>query len=207
MSDNRLLSMLAGAKNVMNKVETGDFKRGASGTLNESGLTGDKLLAQVPQGGQGGGYNEYAPRPVDVNNMGGTPYKNLNTTKMPANIVQAMVDNPSQAPSMAGPTFTLEDVSSLVNPNANQAPFTPPQHYPNQQPVQIDESIQQKYGQKTITLTEAELDAKIQNALFEFMSTTFTKNLKEQTIERTINALIKEGAIVKRGTTKKKKQV
>jgi len=184
MSDNsKLMAMLAGAKNVMNKVESGDYTTG-NVDASQQGLTSDNLVESVqgmpnPTGGQ------YGTRPM------GNTYKNLSTSKMDPAILKAMVDNPMPQQSMGsggGPTFTLEDVQGLVQKQSTTAPqYTP-------QPIQ-EQAPANSYGQKMITMTESELEAKIKNTLFEFMATTFVSTLKEETIKKTITTLIKEGKI------------
>ena len=115
-------------------------------------------------------------------------------------ILKAMVDNPMPQQTMAsgnGPTFTLEDVQALVKKEVTQAPQYAPQPI-SEQPVAthtVQGQVVNNYGQKVITMTEAELEAKIKNTLFEFMATTFVKTLKEETIKKTIGTLIKEGKI------------
>ena len=207
--DNRLIAMLQGAKSVMNKVEgkegmapqqpqQAQQKQQVPQQMQQQPnqmVEGHQLLESLPPGVQPQ-QSVNPARPMPSN------FKNINTTKMPKAIVDSMVNN--QIPSgpvinQAGmPTFSLEDVASMVNPNANQQPVY-------QQP-QVNENVQQpqvnNFGQKTITLTEAELDAKIKNALFEFMATTFTKTLTEATIKKTIGTLIKEGKLK---VTQKKK--
>jgi hypothetical protein len=228
MADNRLMAMLQGAKNVMNKVETGDFKRGDQGYTNQ-GVTSDQLVENVnpqqmqqaqpvqqqqqqrqptqqelqaqlqAQTMQQQQPNEYAPRPA-AQPIPQT-YRNLHTSKMPPSILEAMVKDPQNVKipaSLGGEAFSIQDVAALVNPQGQQ-PQQPRMNEHVQQPIQ---SGVNQYGQKTVTLTEAELDAKIKNALFEFMSTTFTKTLTEATIKKTMGMLIREGKLK---VTQKKK--
>jgi hypothetical protein len=225
MEDNRLIAMLQGAKNVMNKVETGQFKRGENGYTNQ-GITSDQLVEHAPgmptqmqpqqiqqpqqlsqaqlqaqlqaQTQQQFAPNQYAPRPNAAPIQ--QTYKNLHTSKMDPAILDAMVKNPQHQKipsSLGGEAFSINDVAALVNPQGQQQPRV---NENVQQPIQ---SGTNQYGQKTITLTEAELDAKIKNALFEFMSTTFTKTLTEATIKKTMGMLIKEGKLK---VTQKRKQ-
>ena len=50
-------------------------------------------------------------------------------------------------------------------------------------------------GQMLITLTEAELDAKINKALVSFMGNVFKKQISENAIKKTIKTLISEGKL------------
>jgi hypothetical protein len=195
ISKERLQAMLGGAKQVMDKVNDTDFKVDHS-RVNETISGNVELLASLPDGATPQGN---PTRPM------GNNYANLHTSKMPDAIKNAMINNPMPKLEMGsgnGPTFTLEDVKSLVQPQLA------PQNVSQQAPQQVSQSINEtsivnSQGQRLITMTEAELDNKIQGALLEFMATTFTKNLTENTIKKTISTLIKEGKIkVKQKTTK-----
>jgi hypothetical protein len=219
MADDRLIAMLQGAKNVMNKVEEKGFKRGEQGYVPQ-GITSDQLVesidprlmqqqhtqqyrepsqqelqAQLQAQMQQFQPNTYAPRPVPQPIP--QTYRNINTTKMPQSIVEAMVQNPQSVKipaSLGGEAFSIDDVAALVNPQQRYQQTNAQVNERVQQPQTIQAGVNQ-YGQKTITLTEAELDAKIKNALFEFMSTTFTKTLTEATIKKTMGMLIREGKL------------
>ena len=173
---NRLMAMLGGAKAVMNKVEGNDYERG---NVNENQITAnpDKLLKELPEGHTPP--STYVPNPNGIEQT----HKNLHTTKMSPAIVKAMMENPMPQQSMGG-TFDLSDVAELVgkqpiiNTPVNEAVYTPI-----------------KTGEKMITISESQLDAKIKDALLSFMTETFTKTLTENTIKKTITTLIKEGKI------------
>jgi hypothetical protein len=49
-------------------------------------------------------------------------YKNLKTTKMPKNIVDAMVNNPIEIPESPYPSFELDQVEDLVNESTVHQP-------------------------------------------------------------------------------------
>jgi len=213
--DERLIAMLQGAKNVENRVNE---MEGVSHTPTTSStgekalpmynnIDGNQLLESIPAGAQHngqhvaqpmgqGGPNEYAPRPVANTNPIQQTHQGVAANKLPPEILKAMVENPIQqvAPKInaAGMrTFDLSDIPPHMLKNAPQVPVT--------------ESIQTpqvQNGERMITLSEADLDAKIKNALLEFMATTFTKTLTEATIKKTITTLIKEGKLK---VTQKKK--
>lgn len=188
----RLMAMLGGAKQVMDKV--GDTNYNVDHARIQEGMTGGdvQLLDAIPNGATPQGN---PTRPM------GNSYKNLETSKMPQAIKDAMVENPMPQFEMAsggGPTFNLNDVKSLVRPQAQQQTNqgNHVRQIPQQQTQQINESsFVNTQGKMLVTLTEAELDKKINDALLQFMATTFTKNLTENTIKRTITTLIKEGKI------------
>jgi len=190
----RLMAMLGGAKQVMDKV--GDTNYKVDHARIQEGMSGGdvQLLDAVPNGA--------APQGNPTRPMGNS-YKNLETSKMPQAIKDAMTSNPMPQFEMAsgnGPTFNLEDVKSLVRPQAHQQQPQAQQvrqvvqQIPQQQQMN-ENSFVNSQGKMLVTLTEAELDKKINDALLQFMATTFTKNLTENTIKRTITTLIKEGKI------------
>jgi hypothetical protein len=184
----KLMAMLGGAKAVMDKVNGTDYKVDHR-SLNETIGGGNvEMLSQLPQNA--------TPQSNPTRKMG-NGLKNLSTTKMDPRIVDAMVNNPMPQFEMAsggGPTFSIDDVSSLVQAQPQAQPQTYAQQVPQAQQVN-ETKVMNSQGKMLITLTEEELDKKIQDALLNFMSTTFTKSLTENTIKRTMNLLIKEGKL------------
>jgi hypothetical protein len=198
----KLMEMLSGAKQVMDKVNDSNFKVDPE-KANRSMAQSGELLESLPEGATP------QPTPQYTNNASQSSgqYKNLGTSKMPDNIKEAMINNPIPKMDMnpdGNPSFSLEDVQELLN--KKQQPTAQPQQSQPQtqtQTNQVNESyITNSSGQRLITMTEAELDKKIDDALMNFMSKTFTKNLTENTIKKTINTLIKEGKLKVKSKTK-----
>jgi hypothetical protein len=198
----KLMEMLSGAKQVMDKVNDSNFKVDPE-KVNRSMAQSGELLESLPEGATP------QPTPQYTNNASQSSgqYKNLGTSKMPDNIKEAMINNPIPKMDMnpdGNPSFSLEDVQELLN--KKQQPTAQPQQSQPQtqtQTNQVNESyITNSSGQRLITMTEAELDKKIDDALMNFMSKTFTKNLTENTIKKTINTLIKEGKLKVKSKTK-----
>jgi|TARA_R110000851_G_scaffold848_3_gene2900 hypothetical protein len=187
----RLMAMLGGAKQVMDKVGNANYK--VDHARVQEGMSGGdvQLLDAVPNGA--------VPQGNPTRPMGNS-YKNLETSKMPQAIKDAMISNPIPQMEMAsggGPTFNLNDVKSLVRPQGaqQQQPQAVQLIQPQVSHQMNENSFVNSQGKMLVTLTEAELDKKINDALLQFMATTFTKELKENTIKRTITTLIKEGKI------------
>jgi len=194
---NRLKGILGGAKQIMNKVESGDYSTGNidSRALSESGVQ-DMMAEGItrPQ-------NAVAPQ-IQANQP---MYKNMDSSKMPAAIKEAMMATPIPQMANHNHTFSLEDVQEqpvgkpLVS--AKQYPSTP-QTNPQQQ--QQQQQYQQPMGANangTFTVSESGLKAMMNDMLMEFMTKTFVNNLSEDVIKKTLNTLIKEGKI---GVKKKK---
>ena len=111
MSDSeRLRKMLAGAKAVMDVVETGNY---TTGNVNP-----DILLNSPEVVNENVGAGNLPP----VKNQYGSnapTYRNLETTKMPKEIVRAMIENPINNPGTPYHTFELnEDLLNEINPSA-----------------------------------------------------------------------------------------
>ena len=121
MDPNRLKSILSGARAVMDAVDTGNYQKG---NIDPTALSApDNLSESAPNM-----YQEPMPQPTPQNNQHG--YRNLHTTKMPKEIVQAMLENPISVPDTPFHTFELtEDFVQDINPNTirKQSVKTQPQ--------------------------------------------------------------------------------
>jgi len=195
---NRLKGILGGAKQIMNKVESGDYSTGNvdGRALTENGV--QEMMAEGITRPQ----NAVAPQ-VQANQP---MYKNMETSNMPSAIKEAMMTTPIPQMANHNHTFSLEDVQEqpvgkpLVS--AKQYPTTP-QTNPQQQQQQ-QQQYQQPMGANpngTFTVSESGLKAMMNDMLLEFMTKTFVENLSEDVIKKTLNTLIKEGKV---GIKKKK---
>jgi len=193
---NKLRNILGNAKALINKVEGGNYE---TGNVNlDTSVTGEQLVEN--SGGHtntsGPSTSNVAPKVVN----GQAQYKNMNTSKMPAHIKEAMMKQPIPQMSMAGTTFSLDDVSELVDkplPTTLSNPKRPASIQENRQP--IVQNVNDSFTVSETALRGIIKDV-VKDELLEFMSETFTKKLTEQAIKKTINTLIREGKI----TTKKK---
>jgi hypothetical protein len=102
-----------------------------------------------------------------------------------------MIEHP--IPKIGGPnhTFTLDDVSDLVE----EKPMGVPKR-PNTKTQTITET---RHNSDLITISKSQLDEIVGNIvnekLLEFFTQNYNKSLTEQTVRTTINTLIKEGKI------------
>lgn len=184
---NRLKGILGASKAIMNKVEAGDYESGHidGRALSEEGV--QEMMAEGvtrPQKSVGPNVNQNQPL-----------YKNLNTSKMPDFIKDAMVKTP--IPQASGPThtFNLEDVQE--EQAYDRTPKYPknPKTTPNRQPVHESQVQVGANSNGSFTVSETALRSIVKDILLEFMANTFTQNLSEEVIKKTINTLIKEGKI------------
>jgi hypothetical protein len=175
----RMKGILSNARNLMRKVETGDYE---TGNIDPRGLTEEGVSQLQAEG---------VTRPANQNG-GGYAYKNMESSKMPQAIKNAMIEN--QIPQINNPlshTFSLDDVSEIIEPPQSSSPYF----------AQQNGGTRVNNGEKMFTISESELRSIIQSELLNFMTNTFVTSLNEETIKKTIGTLLKEGKI----TTKKKR--
>jgi hypothetical protein len=182
----RLKNILGGARAIMDKVESGNYETGHvdGRALNEDGI--QQMMAEGITRPQV--QHAVAPQ-INANQP---MYKNINSSKMPSVIKEAMMKSP--IPQMTGPnhTFNYEDVADQVPPQRTpQFPQTP---RTNPQPVYEQQQIGAN-NNGTFTVSESALRAIVKDCLLEFMTQTFTQNLSEDVIKKTITTLVKEGKL------------
>lgn len=179
----RLKSILSASKAVMNKVETKNFTTGHIDTraLTEDGvkqLQSEGVVRPANQNGSSNNALNYTEEMVKNSNL-------------PPVIKQAMLEHP--IPKVSGPnhTFTLDDVSDLVDEKPMGFPKRPTT---KTQPINESNSYSD-----TITVSKSQLNdivEKIVNQkLLEFFTKNYNKTLTEQTVKTTVNTLLKEGKI------------
>jgi hypothetical protein len=117
----------------------------------------------------------------------------METSNMPSAIKEAMMATPIPQGNGVNHTFNLEDVQEPPQrqQRPTQFPSTPKT---NPQPEYEQQSIGGNPN-GTFTVSESALRAIVQDMLLEFMTQTFTQNLSEDVIKKTIGTLIKEGKI------------
>lgn len=185
----RLKGILGGAKAIMDKVESGNYE---TGNIDSRALNEDGIQQMMSEGiTRPAAQHSVAPQ-ISANQP---MYKNINTSKMPSSIKEAMMKTPIQQMNSISHTFNLEDVAepATVQKRAPQFPSTPKTQYVHEQ-----QYVQQPIGANpngTFTVSESALRAIVQDMLMEFMAKTFTQNLSEEVIKSTITTLIKEGKL------------
>lgn len=180
---NRLKSMLGGAKAIMNKVESGDYQTG--NVDGETLALGDSLVEGNGDGG-GNAVRNAAPQMVS----GQAHYPNLENSKMPEAIKKAMMESPIPQASMAGPTFTLNDLDYEKDEKQVPPPVTPKTNR-----TQMNEST------NLVGITENQIRTIVKDEMINFFTNYFAKTLAEDTQKKLIQQLLKEGKL----SVKKKK--
>ena len=179
-NEKALMAMLQGAKAVMDKVEDKSPTKTNNG--GEKSLPHEGNIEYLTEGQMANNPNATITQPK---NMGVTGpkiidgkgvYKNIENSKMPSAIKEAMLNNPIEQLSSPSHTFTLDDVSELVNEGQQQVPTQTKRTLKN--PVNTE---------KLVGLNENQVRAIVKEELFEFLSEYFTKSLTEQVKRKTIS--------------------
>lgn len=110
LTESKLAALLKNSKAIMNKVEENTFQRG---NIDPSMLVAEGDLVETPVS-----MPNQRPMATSVNKTmsSGQKYKNLPNTKMPKQIVEAMVNNPIEIPETPFHTFDIsEELVKEVN--------------------------------------------------------------------------------------------
>jgi hypothetical protein len=191
MSDKKadFMANLMRAKKTMDTLESGNYKVDHTAIQSRMGSNDGQLLQSLPEGA--------VPQTNATREMGSPNADRIQNSRLPESVKRLMIDQPIPKMEMGsggGPTFSMDDIKGMVTSSPEQAPqqYTPQQYAPQQANETV---VTNSQGKMLITLTEAELDKKINDALMDFMAKTFAKNLTENTIKKTISTLIKEGKL------------
>lgn len=182
----RLKNILGNAKQLMKKVDSGDYETGhvdpraltedGVKELQSEGVTRPMMQQQQQQASGSVGYTE----------------EQVRNSNLPEAVKQAMINRPIQQLNGLSHTFNIEDVADLAENRA----MVPTKI--RKSPARITESRQD--NDDLLTISRSDLDAMIDVRLLEFFTKTYNKMITEDTIKKTINMLVKEGKL----TVKKK---
>ena len=151
-SANKLADILSRSKAVMQKTEQnhGSTSNGATPTTN---AIGEKEMPNLTEGfiskHSKGSNRSVAPQ--------GGNYRNLKTSKMPKEVLEAMINNPIEIPESPNHTFELADVEDLVNESVpTQQPL--PTSTPNYETNDIRQIVREEIGDVVREVVEEYLD-------------------------------------------------
>lgn len=186
---NKLKSILAGSKKIMNKVENNDF---TTGNINPRALTEDGIKELQSEG---------VTRPMTQQNSSvGYTEDMIKNSKLPSNIKEAMLKNPIPQITSPNYTFSLDDVSELSQEKPMGVPRIPKTNTPKSRVV--NESVN---NSDLITISRAELKEIVTEAvtkeLLEFFAKNYNAMVTEQTVKKTVGLLVKEGKIPQKKKT------
>lgn len=112
LTESKLAALLKNSRAIMNKVEENSFSRG---NIDPSMLVSEGEMVETPVQSNNMVNTQSLSRP---NTNSGSKFKNLNNTKLPKQIVEAMVNNPIEIPETPFHTFDItENLVKEVNSN------------------------------------------------------------------------------------------
>jgi len=173
---NRLKEILNKSKAVMDKAEE---THGSTSNAPTTTSYGEKEIPNLTE--------DYIKRngsrtTQSVAPQGGN-YRNLKTSKMPKEILEAMVKNPIEIPESPNHTFQLEDVADLVN--INEAPQPQPTKVTTSKPTKVNSDSIRKIVREEIEgvvrkVVEEYLDKALitEDIQIKIGNTVFSGNLK-----------------------------
>lgn len=187
MDPNKLKSILSGARAVMEAVDTGNYQKG---NIDPTILTSssDNLTESIPNGYQEPVMSQPTYHPKQH------MYRNLNTTKMPKEIVQAMIENPISVPDTPFHTFELtEDFLHDVNPElAKKQPIKTQSQKRTTDPVQ---RLAETKRSSMIGLTEDQVRQIVRDEMQEIIYEYFDQRVIKEDIQIKVGSTIFSGKL------------
>lgn len=187
MDPNKLKSILSGARAVMEAVDTGNYQKG---NIDPTILTSssDNLTESIPNGYQEPVMSQPTYQPKQH------MYRNLNTTKMPKEIVQAMIENPISVPDTPFHTFELtEDFLHDVNPElAKKQPIKTQSQKRTTDPVQ---RLAETKRSSMIGLTEDQVRQIVRDEMQEIIYEYFDQRVIKEDIQIKVGSTIFSGKL------------
>jgi len=107
-------------------------------------------------------------------------YKNLKNSKMPKNIIDAMVNNPIEIPESPYPTFELDQVEDLINESPQQRTQTTVPGSASYNSNDIRQIVREEIGDVVRDVIEEYLDKSLvtEDIKIKIGDTIFSGNLK-----------------------------
>jgi hypothetical protein len=180
----KLKGILGNAKNIMNKVNTGNFQ---TGNVDSTALVQD--TSNFVQGNNVPAENQVSSMGNPARQMSAPNAEAIRNSKMPDAVKKAMLENPIAQPTI-NHTFNLDDVSDLIDEKPMPAPSAP-----RTQTNRVMNEQMVGHNNDKFTVSESALRGIIKDVLVEYLAADYSKNLTEGVIKKTINTLIKEGKI------------
>jgi len=174
-----LKGILAKSKAVMNKISGLEPKQNSSRQLSEDYSNNYSESPYYDERDER--ESNYDEKPQVTPSMAPKIYtdEQVMNSKLPQAIKEAMMKRP--IPMLQGPpsSFTLDDVSELVD---------------KPKPTQLRESRRES-NSDMITVSKKELQEMIKEGVGQYFKDDYEKRITETAIKRTINVLIKEGKL------------
>jgi hypothetical protein len=188
MDANKLRSILSGARAVMDAVDSNNYQKGNIDPSRLAGST-ENLSESIPS-------NNYMGENQMMNQQTYQPnqpaYRNLHTTKMPKEIVQAMIENPIHTPDTPFHTFELtQDFLQEINPETTRKQqVQKPQK--NTNPVQ---RLAETKRSSVMNLTEDEVRRIVREEMEEIIFEYFDQRVIKEDIQIKVGNTIFSGKL------------
>ena len=181
MDPNKLKAILSGARAVMNAVDSGQYQKG---NIDPTLLNGTITENTVVNGVDVDPYGNSTPAPQKQ-----VPYRNIHTTKMPKEIVQAMLENPIQVPDSPYHTFELtEDFLHEINPNTGKKPTQQKNTNPAQRLAETKRT-------SLAGLTESQIRKIVREEMESIIDEYFDKRVIKEDIQIKVGSTIFSGKL------------
>lgn len=176
---NKLKGILNKSKAVMKTVESGHYQ---TGNIDGNVLV-QETIDTLPPGAM--------PKAMSSKSAPVITEDKIQNSRLPDAIKKVMLENP--IPQMTGPnhTFTLDDVSDLVD-----------KPMPTPKAKQSQRQFVQEQVQQPTTMNEDRMRAIVQEEMAKFFSGYFMKQITETIQKQTIKNLLDTGIIKKQTTNK-----
>ena len=167
---NKLKDILSRSKAVMQKTEV--EYGSTSATNNNMGVAQEKEIPNLTENY----IQQHSNRSTQSVAPQNGQYRNLKTSKMPKNILDAMVNNPIDIPESPYPTFELDQVSDLVNESTSLPSPAPT----NVNGDTIRQIVREEIGDVVRDVIKEYLDKALitEDIQIKIGSTVFSGNLK-----------------------------
>ena len=188
MDANKLKSILSGARAVMDAVDSNNYQKGNIDPSRLAGST-ENLSESIPSNNYMGENQMMSQQTYQSNQPA---YRNLHTTKMPKEIVQAMIENPIHAPDTPFHTFELtQDFLQEINPETTRKQQTQrPQK--NTNPVQ---RLAETKRSSVMNLTEDEVRRIVREEMEEIIFEYFDQRVIKEDIQIKVGNTIFSGKL------------
>ena len=151
-SANKLADILSRSKAVMQKTEQ-NHGTTSNNTTTPTNQFGEKEMPNLTEGF----INKHSKGATRSVASQGGQYRNLKTSKMPKEVLDAMVNTPIEIPESPNHTFELADVEDLVNESVpTQQPL--PTSTPNYETNDIRQIVREEIGDVVREVVEEYLD-------------------------------------------------
>ncbi len=149
---NKLADILSRSRAVMQKTEENHGKTTTNG-VSTTNTYGEKEVPNLTENF----INKHSKTSTRSVAPQSGQYRNLKTSKMPKEVLDAMVNNPIEIPESPNHTFELSDVQDLVNENVStQQPL--PTSTPNYGTNDIRQIVREEIGDVVREVVEEYLD-------------------------------------------------